>query len=106
MPITLTTAFDVGDFDTNAISGEYTQVELTDINISLRSREITLKWAYGNTSGDFIYGVKEGSVRIRVDTWATVVGAITQTDEALGAAVKRVCYNYLINQGLVDGSIA
>jgi len=102
--IVLTTPFDPGDYDSGVTN--YGEVDVTDINISVKNQTIELRYEYGNTDGEWVSGRKKGVTTIPVSNWDNVADIVTQTDEKVGVAVKRAALNYLVNKGIVDGSVS
>lgn len=107
MPIQLSVPFNPGDLDPGKT---YPQAKIKNINIDLDSKAIIISWTYGEEINN-VWAVGSASkpkeVWIRGDDYNTIImSLISESDnDIIYEGIKRVLYQYLINNNYLTGSI-
>ena len=107
MPIQLTIPFNPGDLDPGKT---YPEAKLIEININLQQKMIRLT----AVCGEEVSGIWQGgymsktfNVEIKGEDYDTIIleTTISGEDHQIYAGIKRVLYQYLIDEGILEGTI-
>lgn len=110
MPVLLKKPFSVGDLDPNQGEG-YKFAQLSALYHNGITFSITLEWQFGTASGDYYENWQRGpgsptkSVDVPGSQVVPLWGQKPNEGESIGEAIRRVTYQFLIDQGYIDGEI-
>jgi hypothetical protein len=108
MPILLTNPFNPGDMDPGKT---YPYVKLSFIGIYLTNKQISLQWQYGDeVSGVWTPGKIQAPgcmAQIIEEDYDTVIASETVSGDegVVYDAVRRVLYSWMIDEGIVQGTL-
>jgi NADPH:quinone reductase-like Zn-dependent oxidoreductase len=113
MPIQLTAPKVTGDFDTEAVNGQYAEVKIIEQRLNTKGEFIELLLEYGNTdTGAWVSG-KMNPVKVQIvnsmgggtDYNDIIASLPLDGNEAIYAGAKRVLYQWLIDNGHFAGTV-
>ena len=106
MPILLTTPFNPGDLDKGHT---YPLVNIVSVHILKEQEKIAIEYQFGSMAdGVWTPGPAAPTkqfVVITEDDYAAVVKQAANSGELIYEGVKRVLYQYLLDKGIVAGTI-
>lgn len=103
MPVSLTTPFDAGDFD---LAGTYQEIKIYSISIDVKEGRVSVQYEHGNTvEGEWVPGAKRGKVVIMGEDFISLATGSPNGDNNYDV-IKNAIYQYLIDNGMVVGTIS
>lgn len=110
MPILLKKPLSVGDLDSDAGAG-YPHCALTNFYHSGLTMAVTIEYQFGEATGQYYENWQRGkasptrTLDVSPQDVVRLWSQMPQEGETVGQAMRRLTYEYMIESGLVDGTI-
>lgn len=107
MPIQLTNPFNPGDLDPGKT---YPEAKILEISINTQAKFIRMSAVCGETVSGIWYGGAQSRIfnaMVMGEDYDTMILETTTSgeDHMIYAGVKRVLYQYLLDEGILEGTI-